>query len=292
MRSPTSSPSLDCPDLQTWCGYVDGSISGPASERLATHLRLCDRCFATIAELRGDLAAVAETTAPARIDPGPRAIRRAVYAVAATLALLWAGLWTATEHLAPAAGDRVDANSAELFGFVSGDTAATGALRGPVRMLLVFTQFGGTTVTPPPGWAAALFDPARPRSLAAACGGVCEQLALEGVVLPIRYSARFPASAYAAGEPDEGRRRFVREILRQVDADVDLGRHDGDGDGTVDFVLFVVQGVGNWSAAGLGVDYEGDGMQVRGGRSRGAVIDEAAAGAAGLCQLLREAMAP
>ena len=118
-----------------------------------------------------------------------------------------------------------------------------------VTALVVFTGFRGQP-TGVPSWAGSLFDPDRPGSVSHFYREMSfGSLTLRGTVAPRRYLASGDASDYTAAGPTELGRysEFVREILRQVDDDLDLavfdddgpdGRPDsGDDDGEVDLVV-------------------------------------------------------
>ena len=122
---------------------------------------------------------------------------------------------------------------------------------GKVKVLVIFAKFkddGGSDLAPDD--AEKLLDPDYEGSFAHFYRTMSfGQLEVGGAVLPKRYSSDRPRSAYLA-RPSGGSGRFgefVREILRQVDADVDLSQFDSDGpddvpnsgddDGRVDYVL-------------------------------------------------------
>lgn len=50
-----------CPTLEMWYAYVDGSLGNTERERLTAHLQQCDRCFAQVTEIRSDWAEAGET---------------------------------------------------------------------------------------------------------------------------------------------------------------------------------------------------------------------------------------
>ena len=287
--------SPDCPDLQSWCGYLDGSIDGAQAVALGTHLEGCDRCFATVTGLRRDLASEGDVATVRWIWSGT-----VFYAAAAVLAILWAGLWQAEHAPTPPPLTTGEAPPAGILGFAADGTRATpGVLRSPARILVVFTQFGGTPPTPLPAWAAGMFDPGQAGSLQATCGAVSEALSLRGAVLPTRYQTRFPPSAYVDA-PAANRRRYVRDILRQVDAAVGLGQYDGDGDGVADFVVLFIAGSAHGKLStpgspsfGLGDDYAARRVLVSGHPHRGAWIVEADGDAVRqMCRGLLEASSP
>ena len=124
--------------------------------------------------------------------------------------------------------------------------------RGSHSVLVVFAQFKGEAPNDVriPDFARDLFDPDLAGSFTHFYRTMSQgQLQVEGAVLPRRYVSERPASAYLARRDDEHGRygEFVQEILRQVDADVDLGRFDNDGpdgapnsgddDGLVDYLV-------------------------------------------------------
>ena len=140
--------------------------------------------------------------------------------------------------------------------------------RGSIYILTIFARFADEEPTPVPEWADQLFDAEREGSFAhfyhtASFG----QLAIVGEVLPQRFAASQPASAYLADAPGQRGHYgdFAREILTQVDAQIDLARFDNDGpdgvpnsgddDGWVDYIFINMQSVPNGfllgSATGL-----------------------------------------
>lgn len=127
---------------------------------------------------------------------------------------------------------------------------------GHVNVLVVFAQFADESLTAVPGYAAELFDADRPGSFTHFYHTMSfGQLQVHGTVLPRRYRSDEPAAAYLSQEPgqpgDYG--VFVKEILRKVDADIDLGCFDNDGpdgiansgddDGRVDYVFVNLRSV-------------------------------------------------
>ena len=104
--------------------------------------------------------------------------------------------------------------------------------REPVYILTVFARFADEEPTPVPEWADQLFAAEREGSFAHFYHSMSfGQLAIAGEVLPRRFAASQPASAYLADAPSHRGRYgdFAREILAQVDAYVDLARFDNDG---------------------------------------------------------------
>ena len=148
--------------------------------------------------------------------------------------------------------------------------------RGRVHVLVVFAQFAdeadqGDSL---PNFAGYIFDPEHAGSFSHFYDTMSSgQLQVGGTVLPKRYSSDSARGAYLAKDAnhkgDYG--RFVREILRQVDADHDLGAFDNDGsdgvpnsgddDGVVDYLFVLVRSTprhflkgGATGIAGLGMD--------------------------------------
>ena len=122
---------------------------------------------------------------------------------------------------------------------------------GRANILVVFAKFKDEAPDHDqiPDFANELFDPNVPGSVAHFYHTMSfGQLRIHGAALPKRYSSAQPASAYLASAPDEygSYGQFVREILQQVDEDIDLGEFDNDGedgisnsgddDGWVDYV--------------------------------------------------------
>ena len=124
--------------------------------------------------------------------------------------------------------------------------------RGKVHALVVFAEFADEVedTVPVPAFADSLFDAEQPGSFTHYYATMSfGQLQVRGTVLPRNYRSEHPAEAYLATQPGErgAYDRFVREILRQVDADVDFSQFDSDGpdglpdsgddDGAVDYVF-------------------------------------------------------
>ncbi len=120
-----------------------------------------------------------------------------------------------------------------------------------VTALVVFAGFQGQQLGVP-SWAESLFDLDRPGSVSHFYREMSfGSLTLRGVVAPRRYLASGDAIDYAAARATERGRyaEFVREILRQVDEDLDLARFDSDGpdgrpdsgddDGEVDLLVLL-----------------------------------------------------
>ena len=126
--------------------------------------------------------------------------------------------------------------------------AASGTL-SHLTALVVFTGFRGQQ-DGLPSWAESLFDPDLPGSVSHFYREMSfGRLTLQGTVAPRRYLASGRAADYTSRGPGEFGRYadFVREIVRQVDDDLDLagfdddgpdGRPDsGDDDGEVDLIV-------------------------------------------------------
>ena len=126
--------------------------------------------------------------------------------------------------------------------------AASGTL-SHLTALVVFTGFRGQQ-DGLPSWAESLFDPDLPGSVSHFYREMSfGRLTLQGTVAPRRYLASGRAADYTSRGPGEFGRYadFVREILRQVDDDLDLAGFDDDGpdgkpdsgddDGEVDLIV-------------------------------------------------------
>lgn len=161
---------------------------------------------------------------------------------------------------------------------------------GTIHTLTVFARFadeGGSEQLP--SWTQVIFDPRRPGSLTHYFQEMSHgQFSLEGTVLPQWYVAKGPAAAYL---PQVGAvgiygrfSVFVREVLDQVDRDLDLGAFDNDGpdgvansgddDGYVDYIFvntqsvpegFIVSTTTGIASLGLGTDYTTSDRSARGG---------------------------
>lgn len=133
---------------------------------------------------------------------------------------------------------------------------AQGTVQGRRNAIVVFAKFKGESPgrTTPPDWAGDLLDPARPGSVSHFYETMsASRLNLRGEVAPRVYEASQPASAYLAPSPVERGNfgDFAREVLEQVDEDVDFTRFDNDGpdgisaspddDGVVDVVFLVLE---------------------------------------------------
>jgi M6 family metalloprotease-like protein len=176
---------------------------------------------------------------------------------------------------------RPAAAAAKPTGISAGALPATGS----IRALVVFARFPDEEQYAVPDFASYLFDVAHLGSLAHFYDEMSfGQFQLNGAVLPRIYAAEEPARAFLAPDDhthgDHG--EFVRQIMEQVDRDIDLAEYDGDGDGTVDYVFVLMRSVprrfllgGADGIAGLGRDYtslDGD-VVVSGSRFRGALIE-------------------
>jgi M6 family metalloprotease-like protein len=177
--------------------------------------------------------------------------------------------------------------------------------RGTINVLVVFAKFKDEAPgkDQAPDFAEQLFDPDRPGSFAHFYNTMSfGQLQVQGTVLPKRYTSEQPAAAYLAKQAGQHGEhgRFALEILRQVDADIDLGPFDNDGpdglpnsgddDGLVDYVFinllstpqdFIVGGAEGFPAFGFKEYYssadvaaDGSSIQVSGMKPRGAILKE------------------
>lgn len=114
---------------------------------------------------------------------------------------------------------------------------------GEPRLLVIFAGFADGTSTSPPGWAQDLFEPDLPGSVTHFYHTMSfGQLRIQGTVAPTLYrSSRTAASFVGESAQSLGPYPiFVRDILRQADADIDFSQFDGDGDGRVDAVAIAL----------------------------------------------------
>jgi hypothetical protein len=143
----------------------------------------------------------------------------------------------------------------DTFGYARrGGTQPT---EGNVSVVVLFAQFSGegSRGEPPPAFASRLFDGA-PGSFnhfydAMSFG----RLRVHGVVLPARYASRFGAPVYVSHQAGEMGQygRFVQEVLRAADSQVDFRLYDNDGpdglpdsgddDGVVDYLFVILRSV-------------------------------------------------
>jgi hypothetical protein len=129
---------------------------------------------------------------------------------------------------------------------------------GTVNVLVIFAKFKNEAPgkNQAPDFADDLFDPDLPGSFTHFYDTMSfGQLRIQGTVLQKRYVSDEVAKEYEARNLLEhgGYNRFAREILRQVDADYDLGQFDNDGpdgipnsgddDGVVDYVFINMRSV-------------------------------------------------
>ena len=164
-----------------------------------------------------------------------------------------------------------------------------GATEGRISALAVFAHFNdeadlvGRDI---PSFALDLFDERVPGSVTHFYREMSRgQFHIDGRVLPTWYSARSPASAYI--QPAGSFTDMAREIIQEVDGDIDLGRYDNDGpdglpnsgddDGYVDFLFLVVRStppgfiIGEATGIarlGLGSDYRSNDVSLSGGNIR------------------------
>ncbi len=304
-----SSTSFPCPPLETWCAYVEGSLSETETQPLADHLAHCDPCFSAVASLRRAVppqrATPPDLLARARIlGTGSRPQRRYTWAAAAALALLIGGLWSVYRFSVPPEYEFVEAPlDAPEFGLAQEYQPLPS--KGTVRALVVFAQFAdeaklGDQI---PDFAADLFDPDLAGSFSHFYRTMSfEQLQVQGTALPRRYTADRPAASYLSNASDQRGRYdwFAEEVLRKADADFDLGQFDNDGpdglsnsgddDGLVDYVFvlvrstppnFLLGGATGIVGLNLEVDYQaadtspgGNPLRISGSRARGALLRE------------------
>jgi len=168
---------------------------------------------------------------------------------------------------------------------IAGSAKVNGVARGNVHALAVFSRFqeekgSGTEV---PEFAQEIFDTERVGSLAHFYAEMSRgQFQLTGECLSFWYAATRPVNAYQPPEGNFG--DFVRDILSQVDAEIDLGLYDNDGpdgqpnsgddDGYVDFLFvvtrsappdFIYDEATGIAALGLGEDFASDDIASGGG---------------------------
>ena len=116
--------------------------------------------------------------------------------------------------------------------------------------LVIFARFQDEEDTPIPPYSSNIFDPDQPGSLSHFYDTMSfGQLQLDGVILPDRYASERRAASYLAANPGKsgGYSRFVLDILKQVDEQVDFALFDNDGpdgmpdsgddDGIVDYIF-------------------------------------------------------
>ncbi|NKB71284.1 MAG: T9SS type A sorting domain-containing protein [Candidatus Latescibacteria bacterium] len=176
---------------------------------------------------------------------------------------------------------------------------------GRLNVLVIFARFADEQDRPVPAFAQDLFNVDRPGSLSHFYRTMSSgQFQIQGTVLPRRYAAVQAAETYLASEPGQVGQygRFVREILDQVDRDIELAQFDNDGpdgiansgddDGSVDYLFINLQStpsgflLGNGTGI-AGLDFADGGpyithdrtgnqtpIQIRGSIERGAVQQE------------------
>lgn len=117
---------------------------------------------------------------------------------------------------------------------IAGKPVATAAATSDQRAaIVIFSHFADENQpSTPPDWSSGLLDPDRPGSVAHFYDSMSiGRHQLRGQVAPRRYTSADPGSAYlpvAADEPG-GFGRFVLDILRQADIDIDFSNFDNDG---------------------------------------------------------------
>ncbi|MCC7264641.1 MAG: M6 family metalloprotease domain-containing protein [Candidatus Latescibacteria bacterium] len=163
--------------------------------------------------------------------------------------ILLAILWLATPVLAEGfrcAGSQGTPIKELLPPEATAKPAVPTTTTGPRLALLVFARFQDEPARPVPSWAADLFNPDLPGSISHFYDTMSfGQLPLRGEVAPRVYASAQPASAYVTDDPTQNGRvgQFTREILLQVDQEVDFSRFDADGDQAVDVVFVVLDQV-------------------------------------------------
>ncbi|MBI2502549.1 MAG: immune inhibitor A [Candidatus Latescibacteria bacterium] len=286
-------------------------MSEAEKQPLADHLTRCDRCFAAVAALLR--APVPQRATPVELlaraqaaKPRAQARRWYAWAAVAALVLLIGSLWSVYRLYAPptAGYELVEVPlSAPELGLAQEYEPLPS--RGRVRALVVFAQFAEEAGMgdQPPDFSADLFDPDLPGSFTHFYTTMSfGQLQVEGTVLPKRYTSDRPARAYLSKVADQRGRYdwFAEEVLRQADAEVDLGQFDNDGpdglpnsgddDGLVDYVFvivrrtprhFILGGATGIVGLNLEVDYQaadtspgGSPLRISGSRAHGALLGE------------------
>lgn len=126
MNTSSSTHSHQCPSMETWAAYVDGSLGAFEKADIAPHLESCEHCFLEVVSLRQALTAAAgdsiNQTTPTELLNRARALRLApkrhipsyVYSVAAVFALVLTGLWISTRKSASPLAEIADAPLASL----------------------------------------------------------------------------------------------------------------------------------------------------------------------------------
>lgn len=126
--------------------------------------------------------------------------------------------------------------------------------QGQVNVLVVFAQFrdDAPSAVALPNFSDQLLDARVQGSLTHFYQTLSsDQLTIDGTILPTRYTADEPAAAYLAADMGKGQfSRFAAQIIRQVDAQIDLGDFDNDGpdglpnsgddDGYVDYLFILM----------------------------------------------------
>ncbi|NKB68930.1 MAG: T9SS type A sorting domain-containing protein [Candidatus Latescibacteria bacterium] len=234
-----------CPSLEVWAAYLDGNLSSEVRRQMDQHRQVCDQCQDRLIELEGAMRDGEERQretpphllAQARgIGKGWRAGRW--YAYAAALLVGAAGLgWWALEWRGPqGTGPQVallEEAPPEPFDKLGFATPVMPS-KGTVNALVVFAQFAdeadkGEGI---PAYAGDLFNPDREGSLTHFFRTMSYgQLQIQATVLPKRYTSDEPADFYLAADAvTRGRfNLFVKDILKKVDAEVDLGQFDNNG---------------------------------------------------------------
>ena len=96
--------------------------------------------------------------------------------------------------------------------------------------MVVFARFRDEQEDALPAYAADIFDPDRPGSLSHFYDTMSSgAMQLTGSVLPRRYASDQASANYVRSGGIGQYGRFIAEILRQVDRDVDLATLDNDG---------------------------------------------------------------
>ena len=173
---------------------------------------------------------------------------------------------------------------------------------GNISVAVLFAQFAGedSGVQPPAALAARLFD-GTPGSFNHFYDTMSfGRLRVQGQVLPNRYASRYGSPIYLARQAGEKGQydRFVQEVLRAADTDIDFRLYDNDGpdgvadsgddDGVVDYLFIILHSVPNGfilggatGIAGFGFEEDfvtddmgvaGEGIRIGGGGHRGTLL--------------------
>ena len=181
--------------------------------------------------------------------------RKRVRVLPLLLLLMWPA-WPARADHGDVTGAFIEAPLPDRESFGYAGRSAYQKTRGTLNALIVFASFKGGVDIPVPSYAQDFFSPELPGSFSHFYREMSSgQLDVRGTVIPEFYVSRRESTAYLARRSDENGQyaRFTEEILRQVDADFDLGEFDNDGpdgvpnsgddDRTVDYLFVLIDEV-------------------------------------------------